>query len=82
VELTPKQEAEVLQIMAEMNCPRGFPCSKSAFEKLKPVLVYHGANIIRCQHEERLNCRYGYDCNGIVSCKCPMRRYAALKLGR
>ena len=83
MELTVKQEADVQKIMAAMDCPKGFRCYVSKFEKLIPVRVYYGANVIRCLHEERLNCRYGLVFGaGILFCKCPLRNYVAFELGR
>ncbi len=83
MELTAEQGADVQKIMAEMDYPHGFPCYESRFEKRIPVQVYRGANVIRCQHEQRLNCRYGFEYGGgIVFCKCPLRNYAAFVLGR
>ncbi len=83
MELTAKQEADIQKIMAEMDCPKGFRCYVSKFEKLTPVRVYRGANVIRCQHEERRNCQYGFVFgDDIVFCKCPLRNYVAFELGR
>jgi hypothetical protein len=83
MELTVEQNRKAKAIMVKMDCPDGFPCYESKFEKLIPVQIYRGANVIRCQHEERLNCQYSYEyAPDIVFCQCPMRRYAALELGR
>ncbi len=83
MELTAEQDRKVKAIMSAMDCQYGFPCYESKFEKLIPVQVYLGANIIRCQHEERRNCQYGFVfSDGIMFCKCPLRNHVALELGR
>ena len=83
MQLTAEQEADVQKIMAEMDCPDGFPCYESKFEKLIPVKLYRGANVIQCQEAKRLNCGKAFVfCNDIVFCKCPLRNYAAFHLGR
>ena len=83
MELTVEQDHKAKAIMGEMDCPNGFPCYESKFEKLIPVQVYGGADVIRCQDEEQFNCQYCYEYSqGIVFCQCPMRRHAAFELGR
>lgn len=83
MELTAKQEADIQKIMVEMDCPYDFLCYESKFEKLSPVRVYRGANVIRCQYEGRLNCRFGRVFGvGILFCQCPLRNYVAFELSR
>ena len=78
-----KQEADVQKIMAATDCPHGFPCYESKFEKLIPVKLYQGANVIQCQQAKRLDCgRASVFHKDIVFCKCPLRNYVAFQLGR
>lgn len=83
MQLTTEQKATIEQIMAEMDCPKGFACYESDFDKLVPVRVYRGANVIQCKHSELLDCKYArLFGSSMVFCECPLRRYAAFELGR
>ncbi|MHC4116616.1 MAG: hypothetical protein ACYSWO_03820 [Planctomycetota bacterium] len=83
MQLTNDQKAEIEKIMAEMDCPKGFTCYASKFEKLAPVRVFRGADVIQCQHPEMADCKYArLFGSGMVLCECPLRQYAALELGK
>jgi len=82
MQLTAQQEADVQKIMAEMDCPHGFPCYKSGFEKLTPVKVL-SATGIECFKARELFCRMSVAFGlSTMICKCPLRKYVALNLGR
>ncbi|KPK41783.1 MAG: hypothetical protein AMJ65_08790 [Phycisphaerae bacterium SG8_4] len=86
MELTVEQEADVQKIMAEIDCPRDFHCCKSGFEHLAPVKVMSD-NAVVCPKAREYLCRMAtkFGLNSILSimlCRCPLRRYAALELGR
>jgi len=83
MKLTPEQEHDVKAIMAEMDCPRDFHCYKSKFEDLAPVEAYAGNNIVECRKADRSSCPMSYFFGmRSVFCKCPLRKYAALRLGK
>jgi len=83
LELTGEQESEVQAIMAEMDCPSGFPCYASKFESLTPARVLPRTTMVECPGAEEPDCgmffRFG---SNTVLCECPLRKYVALKLGR
>ena len=82
MELTAEQEADVQKIMAEMECPHSFRCCKSKFEKLVPVRVL-SATAIECLKVEESFCKMSVSFGlSTMICKCPLRRYVALELGR
>jgi hypothetical protein len=82
MELTPEQEETIRTIMAEMDCSIGFPCFKSGFEELTPVRIISD-NAIECLRPRASCCqmalRFG---SNFPFCKCPLRKYLALELGR
>ena len=83
MELTPEQERIVRRIMAGMDCPKGFRCHASGLEDLCRAVVYQGANAVQCQCQDAQDCPMSYVfCNEIRFCKCLLRRYVALELGR
>ena len=82
MELTAKQEADVHKIMAEIGCQHSFPCYKSKFEKLVPVKVISNS-AIECNKAKESFCpkaiRFGMS---LMLCRCRLRKYVALELGR
>ena len=82
MELTAQQEADVQKIMAEMDCPAGFPCYESGFEDLNPVRVL-SYGPIECLRTKESSCpmAIGFGLQD-MRCECPLRRYVALELGR
>jgi len=86
MKLTPEQEADVQKIMAEIDCPRNFHCCESGFEDLAPVKVMSD-NAVACPKKREYSCpmAISFDLSTILSimlCRCPLRSYAALELGR
>lgn len=84
MELTVGQEADIQKIVAEMDCPKSFPCYESKFEDLTPVKAFSGTDVVECLIETESHCsksfKFGYD--AIFLCKCPLRKYVSLNLGR
>ncbi len=86
MELTPEQKAYVQKIMEEIDCPRNFHCYESGFEDLAPVKVISD-NAVACPKAKEYFCRMAisFGLNSILSimlCRCPLRSYVALELGR
>ena len=83
MELTPEQEEIVRKIMAEMDCPNGFACHEGMFENICRAHVYAGADLIRCLSSDGPDCSMSYAfSNDVLFCKCRLRGYVALELGR
>ncbi len=82
MELTAKQEADVQKIMAKTDCPKGLRCYESAFEDLAPVKVI-SSNTVECLKAKDSYCQMAFAFGlNFVFCKCPLRKYVALELGR
>ncbi len=83
MELALQQESDVQRIMAEMDCPKGFHCCESEFESLTPVEVIPGSKLVECLKAKESYCPMSFTF-GLDSafCKCPLRRYMAIELGR
>lgn len=83
MELTSEQESKVREIMAGMDCPKSFRCYESGFEDLTPVQVISRNGLVECHGAGKSLCtkcvRFGSDC---AFCKCPLRKYVAVTLGR
>ena len=83
MELTVAQEADVQKIMAGIDCPVGFPCYKSKLEDISPAKLVRGANVLQCEAGSEQKCPMSYKfSHDIRFCRCPLRRYVALELGR
>ena len=69
--------------MAEMDCPKGFGCYKSKFDDLTAVEAFPGNNIVGCLRTDPSSCPMAFTFGiGKGFCKCPLRQYVALELGR
>jgi hypothetical protein len=89
MELTVGQEADIQKIVDEIDCPKSFPCYESKFEDLTPVKAFSGTDVIKCLREKESHCsksfkfKFGFNAIFAISlCKCPLRKYVALELGR
>ena len=82
MELTVGQETDVQKIMAAMDCPHGFRCYKSKFEKLVPVKVI-SSSAIECNKAKESFCPKAISFGmSMMLCRCRLRGYVALELGR
>jgi hypothetical protein len=83
VELTKEQEQDIEKIIATLDCPEDLRCYKLKFEDVTPVEVRAGNEIIECQKTDASSCPMSFVFGmSSVFCKCPLRRYVALRLGK
>ena len=83
MQLTSKQESDVQKIMAEMDCPKSFPCYESGFEDIAPVKVLAGSTLVQCFKANESYCPKSFSFGkNTMFCECALRRYMALELGR
>jgi hypothetical protein len=90
MELTAGQEADVQGIMAEMDCPKDFPCYESGFEDLAPVKAFSGTDVIACLNQTQSDCPKSFEFGSttmlhecpLMLCECPLRKYVSLNLAR
>ena len=84
MELTPDQEAEIQRIMARTDCLYdSFRCYKSRFEDLAPVKAIASNGAIECLRAKESYCQMSYRFGfNTVLCRCPLRMYVAMNLGR
>ncbi len=82
MELTAEQETDVQKLMAQISCPRNFACYESKFEDITPVRVISD-NAIECFKAKEFFCQMSISFGmSTMLCRCPLRRYVALNLGR
>ena len=80
--LTGRQKDEVQKIMASMDCPCGFECYKSGFQKMCRA-EYHGLDdFANCLEGADTICKFRLPFGFGVFCTCPLRVYIANKLGK
>ena len=90
MELTVGQETDVQKIMAEIDCPKDFPCYRSGFEDLTPVKAFSGTDVIACLNQTKSHCPKSFEFGSITMlhecplmlCECPLRKYVSLNLAR
>ena len=83
MELTPVQEETVRRIMTAVDCPKDFRCHEEGFENMCRTLVHKGANAVQCKSLGGPGCPMSYVfSDDILFCRCRLRRYVALELGK
>jgi hypothetical protein len=82
MDLTDSQKDEVEKIMALMDCPSDFKCYKSGFENMCEA-EYHGLDdFANCLEQAATRCKFKMPFGFGIFCTCPLRVYAAKKLGK
>jgi len=73
---------QIKRIVAAMGCPKDFRCYKSGFKHLGPVKAFPGDEIVECRKSRYSRCSmaFGFGHSGVF-CRCPLRKYLALRLG-
>ncbi len=83
MQLTVEQETYVQKIMAEIDCPKSFPCYESKFEDLTPVKAFSGTDVIACLSQTKSHCPKSFEFGSTTMlCECPLRNYVSLNLAR
>lgn len=76
------QNSEIQEIIRGMDCPKGFECYRSDFEKLGKVEKLIGAELIECVEESRSLCTFALQYGYTFFCTCPLRNYIAKHLDK
>ena len=80
MDLTCRQTDEVGKIMASMDCPSGFECYKSGFQKMCKAEYYGLDDFANCLESAETICKYRLPYGFSVFCTCTLRVYIAKKL--
>lgn len=78
--MEPDYEKEIKQIIGELNCPKGFICYKSGFNKLCKATDIGLESFLECWDENRQECVFSLSFANIHYCDCPLRVYIIKKL--
>ena len=74
------QKKRLDEIMAGMECPRGFQHCKFGFEKLCKAKDNGLKRYVECLEDEFGTCEFRVPFRDGVFCKCPVRVYIAKEL--
>ena len=77
MQLTQKQQERVQEIMASMECPKGFPCYESNFEQMPNTKVVADGKVVECLEPKSATCSYALPFGFGRICTCPLRAYIA-----
>ena len=77
MEITEEAAKQIEQMIEELECPRGFACYTSKFERLTPVDIGWFTEVISCHSPEANYCPLAFNF-GFGPCRtCPLRHYVA-----
>ncbi len=77
-----EQKRRIEEIMAGMQCPKGFECYKSGFEKLCKAKDTGLLGHALCLEETRTICKFKVPYGDEVFCSCALRVYVAKELNK
>jgi len=75
-----EQKRRIEEIMAGMQCPKGFECYKSGFEKISKVEDKGLLGYVECLENRGTRCKFKVPYGDSIYCKCPLRVYVAKEL--
>jgi hypothetical protein len=73
---------EVVEIIGELKCPKGFQCYKSKYDKLCNAEFNGKPDILSCLEEAPDECIFSLSYRDAYYCQCPLRNYIAEKVGK
>lgn len=71
---------KITEIIGEMECPKGFKCADSGFERFCKARDFGLENYLECLEDNPRNCRFALPFGEGYFCQCPLRVYLAKKL--
>jgi hypothetical protein len=77
MKITQKQQAQIEEIISDMECRRGFKCYKSGFENLCKIRIFRGGDLRECLETKSWLCKFSFSFGNGFFCKCPLRKYIA-----
>jgi hypothetical protein len=80
MELSVEDRRRVETITGGMECPKGFECYKSGFEKPPKVRKVADGKVLECLEEAPKTCRFRVDFGSGGFCECPVLNFAVQEL--
>jgi hypothetical protein len=84
MEISDAQEKEIRRIAATFECPEGYVCRESGFERLCAAEDAKVSNLVYCLEGKGgpPPCRFAMPFGYRYFCQCPLRVYVAINLKR
>ena len=73
---------EVVGIIGDLKCPKGFQCHRSEYKVLCKAGVNGKPDILHCLEEVPDECIFSLPYRDTYYCQCPLRNYIAEKFGK
>jgi hypothetical protein len=80
--LSSRHEEEIQKIKSSMTCHKNFKCLDSGFCKICQVTDIGMEDHVKCLSDEANTCLYAVSFGYSFFCRCPLRLFAAKKLGK
>lgn len=78
--MTEEERRKIEEIMAGMQCPKGFQCAALGFEHLCKAEDFGLESFMKCLEENPQDCSFNHPFGHIHLCQCPLRVYLGKKL--
>ena len=75
-----EHKKRIEEIIAGMQCPKGFKCADGGFERLCKATDIGLENYLDCLEEKPMQCPFALSFGYRHLCQCPLRVYLAKKL--
>lgn len=71
---------QIDEIISQMQCKKGFQCSKPGFKALCEAKDIGLKDVVKCLNIPLGGCEYSFPFGDSYFCKCPLRVYLAKNL--
>jgi hypothetical protein len=76
-----EEEKRIIEeIMAGMQCPKGFRCAESGFEILCKAKDFGLDRYLECLEPDPQSCSFAIAYGSVFFCQCPLRVYLGKKM--
>ena len=82
IALKSNQKKDIEDIIAHIQCPKGFSCYRSGFVDLSQVRDIGLESFVECLEEDPQTCLFLVPFASKHLCRCRLRIYVAKQLGR
>ena len=78
--MDPEKQKELLRIKEQTRCSKQHRCLKDSLRDICKAKYLAVADMMQCLDETPEKCDYSQPSEGIIRCKCPLRRYIAIHI--
>lgn len=77
MKITQNQQAQIEEIINDLECRKDFECYKSGFKNLCKIRIFRDGELCECLETKAWLCKFSFNFGNGFFCKCPLRKYIA-----